>query len=263
MPRSELGEFLMTRRAKVAPEAVGMPAAGERRVPGLRRDEVAALAEVSVDYYRRLEQGKETRPSEVVLSGLSEALRLTGAEERHLYALAGTARRLDEEATVQPVPTELLSLMDSWIDSGAIVLDPVLDVLALNARAQELFSGFEETANLLEMVLLDPEGRRFFVDWEASAEATVANLRASADFAVAPARLRELLDRLEAESPEFPGLWARHDVRPKTHETKVLRHHARGLLSIDFHAFDVASVPGYQLLVYREKGTEEGTGATP
>jgi transcriptional regulator with XRE-family HTH domain len=263
MPRSELGEFLMTRRAKVTPEAVGMPAAGERRVPGLRRDEVAALAEVSVDYYRRLEQGKETRPSEVVLAGLSKALRLTAAEERHLYALAGTARRLDEEATVQPVPAELLSLMDSWSDSGAIVLDPVLDVLALNARAQELFSGFEETANLLEMVLLDPEGRRFFVDWEASAEATVANLRASADFAVAPARLRELLDRLEAESPEFPGLWARHDVRPKTHETKVLRHPARGLLSIDFHAFDVASVPGYQLLVYREKEAEEGTGATP
>jgi transcriptional regulator with XRE-family HTH domain len=252
MPRTELGEFLMTRRARVTPEDVGMPAAGERRVPGLRRDEVAVIAGVSVDYYRRLEQGKETRPSEVVLTGLTRALRLTGAEERHLYALAGTARRLGEEATVQPVPAELLSLMDSWSDSGAILLDPVLDVLAMNAEARELFAGFEETANLLEMVLLDPEGRRFFVEWEASAEASVANLRDSADFAVAPARLRELLDRLEAESPEFPGLWARHDVRPKTHETKLLRHPARGLLSIEFHAFNVASVPGYQLLVYRE-----------
>ncbi|MFV2175881.1 hypothetical protein ACFHW2_17910 [Actinomadura sp. LOL_016] len=132
------------------------------------------------------------------------------------------------------------------------MLDPVLDVLAMNAEARKLFAGFEETANLVEMVLLDPEGRRFFVEWEASAEATVANLRASADFAVAPARLRELLDRPAAESPEFPGLWARHDVRPKTHETKVLRHPVRGPLSIDFHAFNVASVPGYQLLVYRE-----------
>ncbi|MBR8741659.1 XRE family transcriptional regulator [Nocardiopsis sp. MG754419] len=256
-----MGEFLMTRRAKVTPQDVGMPAVGKRRVQGLRRDEVAALAEVSVDYYRRLEQGKETRPSEVVLAGLSKALRLTGAEERHLYALAGTAHRLGQEATIQPVPTELLGLMDSWNDSGAIVLDPVLDVLALNDRAQELFAGFKETANLLEMVLLDPEGRRFFVDWEASAEATVANLRDSADFAVAPARLRELLDRLEAQSPEFPGLWARHDVRPKTHETKVLCHPDRGLLSIEFHSFNVASVPGYQLLIYRDKGVAKETGA--
>ncbi|MEU3309568.1 helix-turn-helix transcriptional regulator [Nocardiopsis sp. NPDC006832] len=257
MPRTELGRFLMTRRAKVTPEAVGMPATGERRVPGLRRDEVATIAEVSVDYYRRLEQGKETRPSEVVLAGLCRALRLTEAENRHLYALAGAAHRLGEEATIQPVPAELLNLMDSWSHSGAIVLDPVLDVLAMNTRAQELFAGFEETANLLEMVLLDPEGRRFFVEWQASAEATVANLRASADFSVAPARLRELLDRLEAESPEFPGLWARHDVRPKTHETKVLRHPARGPLGIEFHAFNVASVPGYQLLIYQEQGAEE------
>lgn len=252
MARAELGEFLRTRRAKVRPETAGMPAGGERRVPGLRRDEVAVLAGVSADYYRRLEQGKETRPSEAVLAGLSRALRLTEAEERHLYALAGTARRLDGEATIRPVPAELLKLMDSWSDSGAIVLDPVLDVLAMNAEAQQLFAGFAETANLVEMVLLDPEGRRFFVEWEASAEATVANLRDSADFAGVPARLRELLDRLEAESPEFPGLWARHDVRPKTHETKVLRHPARGLLTIDFHAFDVTSVPGYKLLVYRE-----------
>jgi hypothetical protein len=108
------------------------------------------------------------------------------------------------------------------------------------------------------MVLLDPEGRRFFVEWAASAEGTVANLRASADFAVAPARLRELIDRLNAESPEFPGLWARHDVRPKTHETKVLRHPDRGRLSIEFRAFNVASVPGHQLLVYREKGPAPG-----
>ncbi|MFC3518379.1 helix-turn-helix transcriptional regulator [Streptomonospora nanhaiensis] len=254
MPRTELGGFLMTRRAKVAPADVGMPAAGERRVPGLRRDEVAALAGVSTDYYRRLEQGKETRPSAAVLAALCQALRLTQAEERHLYSLAGAAHRLGEEATVQPVPAPLLDLMDSWIDSGAIVLDPVLDVVAMNARAQELFSGFAETANLLEMVLLDPQGRRFFVEWRASAEATVANLRASADFAATPARLAELLDRLNAESPESPGLWARHDVAPKTHETKVLRHPARGLLRVDFHAFNVASVPGYQLLVYREQG---------
>ncbi|TDQ54481.1 helix-turn-helix domain-containing protein [Actinorugispora endophytica] len=258
MPRTELGGFLMTRRAKVTPEVVGMPAAGERRVPGLRRDEVAAIAGLSVDYYRSLEQGKETRPSEVILAGLSQALRLTVAEERHLYALAGAARRLGAEATVQPVPVELLNLMDSWSDSGAIVLDPVLDVLAMNAKARELFAGFGETANLVEMVLLAPEGRRFFVEWEASAEETVANLRASADFAVAPARLRELLGRLKAESPEFPGLWERHDVWPKTHETKVLRHPTRGLLSIDFHAFNVASVPGHQLLIYQEKGVGEG-----
>lgn len=254
MAKTELGEFLRTRRAKVTPDTLGLPPGGHRRVPGLRREEVAQDAGLSVDYYRRLEQGKEPHPSEPVLAALSTTLRLSRAEEEHLYALAGVARRLDEEATVRPVPTELLALLDSWQEAGAIVLDPVLDVIAMNHRARDLFRGFADTANLLEMVMLDPEGPRFFVEWEAAAEATVANLRASADFSRTPARLTELLETLRGGSPAFPELWARHDVQPKTHETKLLRHPERGPLTVDFHAFNVASAPGYQLLVYQERG---------
>ena len=209
-------------------------------------------AGVSVDYYRRLEQGRELHPSEQVLAALARTLRLSVDEQRHLYSLAGVAWRLDESSTTCPIPGELTALLNSWHEAGAFVLDPVLDILAMNAKAEELFDGFASTANLLEMVLLDPQARSFFVDWDSSAEATVANLRASADFANQPARLRELVSTLRRDSPEFPELWARHDVRPKTHETKLLRHRVRGLITVDFHAFGVASRPGHQMLVYQE-----------
>lgn len=253
MTQADLGEFLQTRRARVQPELLGIPVVGHRRVPGLRRDEVATDADISVDYYRRMEQGRERHPSEQILASLARTLRLTHDEQRHLYALAGVAWKLDGRSVNRPVPAELLTLLDTWQEAGAIVLDPVLDVIALNAQAEELFSGFAARRNLLEMVLLDPYGRLFFVDWAASARATVANLRASADFGETPARFRELIAELRRNSAEFPELWAMHDVAPKTHETKELLHHERGLLTIDFHAFGVSSAPGHQLLVYREQ----------
>lgn len=254
MPYPELGEFLRTRRARVQPELLGVPSSGHRRVPGLRRDEVAIDADFSVDYYRRLEQGRELHPSEQILVSLSRTLRLTRDEQRHLYSLAGVAWRLDADVTKQTdIPAELLSLLDTWREAGAIILDPVLDVIALNERAEDLFSGFATTRNLLEMVLIDPHGRSFFVDWEASAGSTVANLRASANYRTTPIRFHELMQFLQLNSPEFSGLWAMHNVRPKTHETKALRHQMRGLLTVDFHAFEVSSAPGHQLLVYRER----------
>lgn len=253
MPQGELGEFLQTRRAKVQPETVGVATVGHRRVPGLRRDEVAITADVSVDYYRRLEQGKELHPSERILASLARTLRLTVDEQRHLYSLAGVAWRIGGDAIERNVPAELLRLLDNWHEAGAIVLDPVLDVVAFNPRATELFSGFAAAGNLLEMVLLDPHGRIFFVDWEASAEATVANLRASADVIDSSARYQELIAALQADCPEFPALWGLHDVKPKTHETKELLHPRRGLLTIDFLALGVSSAPGHQILVYQER----------
>lgn len=251
MSHSQLGEFLRTRRAKISPDQIGVVSLGHRRVPGLRRDEVAAEAGVSSDYYRRIEQGRELHPSESILAALSRTLRLTVDEQKHLYSLAGVAWRLEGNLASRPVPAELLVLLDSWEEAGAIVLDPLLDILAMNSRAQDLFSGFAQTANLLEMVLLDQQARTFFVDWEASAAATVANLRSSADFSTVPARFRELIALLRRTSPEFPELWLRHDVKPKTHETKELLHHREGLLTLDFHAFGVTSAPGHQLLVYQ------------
>jgi hypothetical protein len=206
-----------------------------------------------MDYYRRLEQGRELHPSESILASLSRTLRLTHDEQRHLYSLGGVAWRLNAVSIEDPgIPGELFALLDAWREAGAIILDPVLDIVSLNERAEELFSGFASPTNLLEMVLLDPFGRTFFVDWEASARATVANLRASADFRTTPARFRQLVQTLRQKSPEFPALWAMHDVQPKTYERKELSHQLRGLLTIDFHAFGVASAPGHQLLVYEE-----------
>lgn len=151
------------------------------------------------------------------------------------------------------MPQELCLLLNAWREAGAVVLGPVLDVIALNARAEDLFSGFADRRNLLEIVLLDPHGRSFFVDWESSARSTVANLRASADFGAEPARLRELVEELRRDSPEFSVFWAMHDVQPKTYEIEELLHHGRGVLKIDFHAFGVASAPGHQLRVYRKR----------
>ena len=167
---------------------------------------MAAEAGVSIDYYRRIEQGRELHPSGSVLGALSRTLRLTVDEQKHLYSLAGVAWRLEENLVSRPVPSALLTLLDSWEEAGAIILDPLLDILAMNSRARDLFSGFEHTENLLEMVLLDPEARTFFVEWEASAEATAANLRSSADFSTIPARFHELTALLRRSSPEFPEL---------------------------------------------------------
>lgn len=251
---SALGDFLRTRRAKLSPDRLDFAPGAKRRVPGLRREEVAMAAGLSVDYYRRLEQGRETRPSEPVLTALAQTLELNETERQYMYSVAGVAYRLDDDTSTRPTPQPLLDFIDSVGDAGAIVLDPVLDIIATNEEAQQLFAGFTSTANLLEMVFLDPEGRKLFVDWEASAAATVANLRASANFNRTPARLAELLSTLTQASETFAELWARHDVEVKTHETKVLHHPARGLRSFEFHAFSVASLPGYLMLIYRDQG---------
>ncbi|MGY2079984.1 helix-turn-helix domain-containing protein [Modestobacter sp. SYSU DS0657] len=252
MPSTELGEFLIARRAATPPAPDTPQGMRPRRVPGLRRDEVAAQAGVSVDYYRRLEQGREKHPSRPVLAALARTFGLTLDEEQHLYSLAGVAWRLGPDDVRRPVDPALLELMASWRESGAFVLDPVLDILAMNARAVELFAPFSDTTNLVEMVMLDPVGRTFFVDWETAARSSVANLRASADFAATPRRFEELVRRLTRGSPAFAELWARHEVRVKTYATKDLMHPALGPLTVGFHAFQVPSAPGHQLVVYQE-----------
>ncbi|MGY1855504.1 helix-turn-helix transcriptional regulator [Modestobacter sp. SYSU DS0290] len=252
MPTTDLGAFLIARRAATPPDPATPAGRRPRRVPGLRRDEVAQQAGVSVDYYRRLEQGREKHPSRPVLAALARTFGLALDEERHLYSLAGVAWRLGPDDVRRPVDPALMQLMQSWRESGAFVLDPVLDVLAMNARAVELFAPFEDTTNLVEMVMLDPVGRTFFVDWATAARACVANLRASADFAATPRRLDELVRRLTAGSPEFAELWARHEVKAKTYATKDLMHPVLGPITVGFHAFQVPSAPGHQLVVYQE-----------
>lgn len=209
------------------------------------------LADISPDYYRRLEQGRERNPSQSVIDGLSKALDLSFAERRHLYSLAGVAWRPDGAELRQEVDPALLRLMESWDRSGAFVLDTVLDITAMNSLAIALFEPFSDTTNLVEMVFCDPAAREFFVDWDESAKSTVASLRASGAFCSTPHRFEALVARLETASPLFRELWARHEVQPKTYEVKQLRHSVAGELTIEFHAFGVSSAPGHQLLVYQ------------
>ncbi|MFE2146556.1 helix-turn-helix domain-containing protein [Streptomyces sp. NPDC059456] len=247
-----LGEFLRARREALGPQDVGLAAHGRRRVPGLRREEVALLAGVSSDYYMRLEQGRETSPSPQVLDALAAALRLDEAARHHLRRLPRAARgRHDTPTDHDAVGAHLPGLLDSWPDTPAFVLGPALDVLAHNTLAAALHSGFERFDNLARMVFLDPAGRAFHRDWERAAHSCAAELRAAYGHDPGSPRITEVVDTLRARSPEFAGLWARHDVRGKTHRTKHLVHPEAGALEIELSAFTVNGAPHRQLVVYR------------
>jgi transcriptional regulator with XRE-family HTH domain len=258
---SELGDFLRAKRAAASVDSLPFASSGRRRVPGLRRDEVAVLAGVSVDYYTRLEQGRETNPSAQVLDALAHGLDLDVHGRRYVYGLAQIAWVPELAEAQQPVDTTLTRLMDDWPDAGCFVLDPLLDIVAMNQLASALFRPFRMTSNLVEMVFLDPEGRSFYVDWERAATGCVANLRASSGLYAGTARRHALLDRLTTGSTCFAELWAAHDVAVKTHDRKVLRHPDVGEFAIAFDAVEVAAMPGHQLVVYRAEPGSAGERA--
>lgn len=249
MPTTDLGAFLAVRRGQVLPESLAIHTVGPRRVTGLRRDEVARVAGVSEDYYRRLEQGKDSHPSRAVLDALSGVLSLTPHEQQYLYSLAGLV--WVPSATV-PVPTaELQCLVDRWVATGALVVDPLMDLVASNDRANQLFDCFTARRNLVDMVLRDPVSRYFFPNWEHAAALTVAALRAGSPLVRPAERLTALLERM-GDDVTFVALWASHEVRPKAHERKRVRHPREGVIAMDFHAFGVNGAPGHTLHVYDE-----------
>ncbi|QUQ68694.1 helix-turn-helix transcriptional regulator [Kutzneria sp. CA-103260] len=252
MAASELSAYLQACRARVRPEDVGLAPGLRRRVSGLRREEVAQLADVSVDYYTRLEQGRERHPSLQVLEALTRALALRGDARDHLYRLAGLLPGPPAEAT--SVSPDLLRMMDAWPDTPAYILNRTYDFLALNRMAEALYSDFADTGNLVRMVILDPVGRTFFVDWERALHACVANLRLAAGHDPRDPRLRELVAELTEHSPEFTALWRQHQVRGKTSDAKTLRHSKIGELTLSYQAFDVRGTPGQQLLVHQAEG---------
>jgi transcriptional regulator with XRE-family HTH domain len=219
-------------------------------VPGLRREEVAVLAGLSVDYYTRLEQGRERRPSEQVLDALAHAFDLDADARAHLYRLAGRTAPSDPAEGSQKVGSELSTLMEAWLATPAYVINRTMDILAENELAQALHSGFAEADNLARMTFLDPAGRDFYVDWERAAHSAAAHLRLAEGHDPRQPRLLELLDELITGSSTFRDLWERHNVRGKTRESKQFRHPDVGLLTLDYETFDVLSSPGLQLIVY-------------
>ncbi|MGW6461329.1 helix-turn-helix domain-containing protein [Streptomyces sp. NPDC055078] len=234
---------------------MGLPAHGRRRVPGLRREEVALLAGVSSDYYMRLEQGRESNPSAQVLGAVAAALRLDDDATGHLRRLSGLAAESRGGAgpagDTDRVGAQLLRLLGTWSGTPAFVLGPALDVLAAKPLARALHSGFERFDNLARMAFLDPAGRDFYREWESAAGSCVAELRAAYGHDPGSPRIAEVARTLTARSPEFSELWARHEVRGKTGRTKHLRHPRAGDLHIRYTAFTVNESPRQQLIVYQ------------
>jgi transcriptional regulator with XRE-family HTH domain len=219
-------------------------------VPGLRREEVATLAGVSVDYYVRLEQGRERHPSAQVLDALSEVLRLDDDARLHLYRVAGLTPSPTRAVAPERVHPELLRLLDMWPDNPAIVLGRAYDVLAGNRLAYALFDGFQQGPNLLMKIFLDPDATSFYPDWDHVAEYTVAGFRLLHGAHPQDPRIREVLATMTAESPEFVEIWERHEARGKRLETKRFHHPEVGELTLHINAFDVRSAPGQELIVY-------------
>ncbi|MCK7624519.1 helix-turn-helix transcriptional regulator [Streptomyces sp. RS10V-4] len=245
---NELGDYLRARRAAVAPADVGLPDDGVRRVPGLRRDEVALLAGMSTDYYIRLEQGRERHPSEQVLRAIAGALRLNDAAATHLFRLGLSV--FETTATTANVAPELLRLMDGMREVPAFVVGAAQDVLAANALARELYGGFARYDNLLRMIFLDPFAREFYADWDHAARIAVGNLRAASSQFPKDGRIERVVGELSVCSPAFTGLWAHYEVLPRTHEDKHFRHPQVGEIHLHFEALAVTSAPGQHLSVY-------------
>ncbi|MEU0496511.1 helix-turn-helix transcriptional regulator [Mycobacterium sp. NPDC006124] len=250
-PEADLGAFLRARRARVSPDDanLGAHARRRRRVPGLRREEVALLAGVSPDYYTRLEQGRERHPSAEVLAGLASALQLTDDARDHLFRLAGAAL-LTVAPSAREVDPALVTLMDAWPHNPALIYDLAYDVVASNAMADALFGGWQHSRNLLEVVFGDPGARTFYVDWTQVAADAVAGFRFNHGRHPADRRVRAVLAKMLADSAEFTDSWNGHDVRGKSLSQKRFQHDEVGRITLTMQAFDVRSRPGQELVVY-------------
>ncbi|GIF42300.1 helix-turn-helix transcriptional regulator [Actinoplanes xinjiangensis] len=256
-----LGEFLRARREALKPHEVGLPEHGRRRVAGLRREEVALLAGVSADYYIRLEQGRETRPSPQVVTAIALALRLTAEATDHLHRLCLDETQRPRHSRHDTVSAPLLRLMDGWEHTPAFIVGPALDILAANALATVLHDGFARFDNLARMVFLDPAGRDFYQEWDRTAHSCVAELRAAYGFDPSSRRIATVVDELSRASDEFARLWQLHEVKSKTQEGKHLRHPYVGDLHIAFAAFTVNGAPHQQLVVYQAESASPTAGA--
>jgi transcriptional regulator with XRE-family HTH domain len=254
--RAELSEFLRGRRARLKPEDVGLPDFGRhRRVPGLRREELAQLAGVSVAYYTRLEQGNGRNVSAEILDSIARALRLTDAEHAHLTHLAKPkGHKKKPAARQQQVRASLRQLLDTLDGVPAYVAGRRAEILAWNRMAAAVFGDWSELPagerNWARLVFLKPEYRELYVDWEQKAIDIVCALRMDAGCYPDDPRLSALVGELSVKSEEFRRLWATHDVKEKSHGVKRLNHPLVGELSLSYETFRVADDADQALITY-------------
>jgi hypothetical protein len=256
--RAEIQTFLTTRRARISPEQAGLPAYGgeRRRVPGLRRDEVALLAGISSQYYTKLERGNAAGVSDSVIDGIARALQLDEAERTHLVDLiraAGTTRAPRRTAP-QGVRATVQRVLDSMIGTPALVLNARLDIVTANELGYALFSPVYadpvRPANNARFVFLDPHATEFFRDWDKAANDTVALLRAAAGRNAYDRRLSDLIGELSTRSDDFRRRWAAHDVQIHTTGIKLIHHPVVGDLDLPYESFPLSQHLTHSLLTY-------------
>lgn len=259
--RREARQFLTTRRARITPDQVGLPTTGSRRVPGLRRSEVAAVAGVSVEYYARLERGDIAGASSAVLESLARALQLDETERAHLYDLARAAdgiptsgrprRRTPTKAASRP---SLQWTLEAITDAVAFVRDPRQNLLATNALGRAFYSPVigdgGRTPNLARFQFLDLAARDFYPDWDLFAQMCVGIMRSEAGRDPHDRSLQDLVGELSTRSDTFRRLWADHNVRSHGAGTKRFHHPIVGELTLAYEELAITAEPGLVLMVY-------------
>lgn len=253
----ELSEFLRSRRARVTPAEAGLgPGAGVRRVPGLRREEVARLAGVNVDYYVRLERGRRINPSDSVLDAVARALRLNATERAHLFALVrpGGTRPVTRSVPPQRVRPSVHRILDAHEPLPAMVLGRRMDVLAANRPARALYTDWEAlpgpSRNMVRFLFTDPAARSVLVDWAGSATEAVAHLRLYQGRYPADPLLADLIRDLSAASEDFRGRWADHDVHQHTYGAKSFDHPVAGRFTLAYELLGILDDADQFLTLY-------------
>jgi transcriptional regulator with XRE-family HTH domain len=254
---NELAQFLASRRAQVTPDQVGLPTYGRRQVPGLRREEVASLAGVSVEYYKRLERGNATGASDSVLDAVADALRLDDAERAHLFDLARAASATPARRRIRPAQRSVRPATQQILDTvgaPAAVYNARGDYLAANALGRALYAPLfdspEQPPNSARFTFLDPAAQQFFVDWEKVAKDSVANLRSQAGANPYDRELSDLVGALSTRSEPFRKWWAGHNVRYHQTGIKRLRHPLVGELELSYEVMELSADAGLRLAVF-------------
>lgn len=255
--RTEIRDFLTSRRARITPQDAGLTVFGQRRVPGLRREEVATLAGLSVDYYNRMERGNLSGASDSVLDALANALRLDDAERAHLFDLAHASRATSggrRRPATQTVRPSVQWLLDSMTGTAAFAENGRLDALGANQLGRALYPAVfgrgRQPGNWARFIFLDPEGRNFYADWDRAAKDCVAILRSEAGRNPHDRELTDLVGELATRSEEFRVHWAAHNVRLHTKGVKRFIHPVVGELELSFNRLEVSADPGLIIVAY-------------
>ncbi|MCO5967609.1 helix-turn-helix transcriptional regulator [Actinoallomurus soli] len=258
--RAELREFLRSRRARVSPEEVGLPAGGRRRTPGLRREEVAVLAGVGVSWYTWLEQGRDIKVSEDVLDAIARALLLDSAERAHLYLLAGLNPPQARSAASVPASPEVRRLLDAWSPRPGYIRDRHWNFTAINDAARVVFGYGETDHNCLVSFFTNARYRVVHRHWAETAPSVAAGFRADAARHPDDPECDRIAGELAEVNPEFAELWARHDVAEHTSAVKAVDHPEAGTLTFDATLLPLPEHPGHHLILHNPRpgtGTQE------